>query len=68
MTEKEGYIRFTYLEIQLKSSVEAKVNGFGDLFINSKYVRFQADNKLPGYHQCGIIPWDEISYISYDRI
>lgn len=68
MPEKERYIRFSYLKIQLKSSIEAQVNGFGDLFVSNKYVRFRADINQSGCHQCGIIPWDEISYISYDRV
>jgi hypothetical protein len=68
MLEKEGHIRFLYLKIQLKSSMSVEVNGYGDLFITSIYVRFRSDDIQTGYHQCGIIPWDEISYISYDRI
>lgn len=68
MLEKEAYLKFSYLKIQLRSSIEAEVKGPGDLFVNSKYVRFVADNRQSGCHQCGFVPWDMISYISYDRV
>ena len=68
MPEKEAQIRFSYLKVQLKSPMEAEVKGSGDLFMTSKYVRFRADSQQQGYSQCGIIPWDEIAYISYNKI
>lgn len=68
MPEKEAQIRFSYLKIQLRSGMDAEVKGEGDLYVNSHYVHFLADDRQPGYRQCGFIPWDMISYISYNKI
>ena len=68
MAEKETHIRFSRLKIQLRSAMDAEVKGDGDLFVNRHYVHFLADDYKPGYSQCGFVPWDMISYISYDEV
>jgi len=68
MPEQGVHIRFSDLKIQLRSQNGAEVDGPGDLFVNNQYVHFLADELgRDHYYQCGFIPWDMISYISYNK-